>query len=241
MMLKTDLHLHTNILKHFDSHIKPKDLIDKAANLNFDALALTEHTAYKTLFGLKYTKNPLSTYYQWKDYARRKGILLIPGVEMFIEGKDILLINFTGNPGDYSKIEDLEKLKKENVMIIAPHPCFPGLSSLNSKLVNHIKLFDAIEYSHFYLNSLNFNKKAVEIAKKYSKPLIATSDSHFLFCVGRSYSFIDAEKNVDSILSAIEKNKIDMVTKPWDLKTFSLLFAYQVYSNLAKESLQFFD
>lgn len=235
-MLKTDLHTHTDIIKHFDSHIKPKELIDRAAKLKFDALAITEHTAYKTFRGVKHVKNPLSTYNQWKGYARKKGILLIPSVELFIEGKEILVINFYGKPG-YSKIEELEKLKKENTAIIAPHPYFPGSSCLKNKLVEHIKLFDAIEYSHFYLKHINPNRKAEEIARKYKKPMIATSDSHFLFEFGRNYSFIDAEKNKDDILEAIEKNRIKMVTRPWDVGTFSLLFSYQIYSKIMKELL----
>jgi len=236
-MLKTDLHLHTDIIKHFDSHIKPKDLIDRAAKLDFDVLAITEHTAYKSLSGTTHVKNPLSTYNQWKEYAKKKGILLIPSVELLVEGKEILLINFVGNPEKYSRIEELEKLKKENTTIIAPHPYFPGSSCLKNKLVEHIKIFDAIEYSHFYLRHLNPNKKAEEIAIKYKKPMIATSDAHFLFEIGKNYSFIEAEKNTDSILNAIEKNRIKIVTRPLGIGKFSLLFSYQIYSKIMKELL----
>lgn len=237
-MLKADLHLHTNnVIKHFDSHIKPKELIDRAAKLKFDVLAITEHSAYKTLYGIKQVKNPLATYYQYKDYAKKKGILLIPGVEILIEGKDVLLINFTGKTEKYKKIEELEKLKKENTIIIAPHPYFLGSSCLGKKLEQNIKTFDAIEYSHFYLKHINPNKKAEELARKYKKPVIATSDSHFLIGLGRNYSFIDAEKKTDSILEAIRKNKIKIVTKPWDIPTFSLMLAYQVYSSFMEKLL----
>lgn len=230
-MIKADLHTHTNnVLKRYDSTIKPKELIDKAAKLKFDVISITEHSAYKTLFGTKYIKNPLATYEQYKNYAKKKGVMLIPGVEIYLEGKDILLLNFKGDPQKYKKIQDLEKLKKENVMIIAPHPYFMSGSCLKNKLEENIKIFDAIEYSHFYLKHINPNNKAVETAKKYRKPLIATSDAHFLFAFGRNYSFIDAEKKVDSILEAIRKNKIKMITKPWDLPRFSFLFAYQIYS-----------
>lgn len=235
-MLKTDLHLHTNnIIKKLDSTITPKQLIDRAVKLKFDVLAITEHTGYSTLRGMVYLKNPLSTYYKFKDYARKKGILLIPGVEIYIEGRDVLLINFKGDYRRYKEIEQLEELKKENVMIIAPHPYFPGASSLNKKLVQHIKLFDAIELSHFYMKNLNFNKKAEQTAKKYHKPLIANSDAHFLFAFGRNYSFVYSEKKIDSILEAIRKNKIRIMTKPWDLGRFSAMASYHVYSNVMKE------
>jgi predicted metal-dependent phosphoesterase TrpH len=235
-MLKTDLHLHTNnIIKHFDSHIAPKQLIDRAAKLKFHVLSITEHTGYKTLRGLVQLKNPLGTYERYKDYAKSKGILLIPGVEIYIEGKDILLINFKGDYRKYKNIEDLEKLKKENVMIIAPHPYFPGVASLNKELAKHIKLFDAIELSHFYMKNLNFNKKAEIIAKKYKKPLVANSDAHFLFAFGRNYTYVFAEKKIDSILEAIRKNNVKIMTKPWDIGRFSAMASYHIYSNLRKE------
>ncbi len=237
-MLKTDLHLHTNnIIKKFDSTIGPKQLIDRAAKLKFNVLSITEHTGYKTFRGLVYLKNPLSTYEKYKDYARRKGILLIPGVEIYIEGKDILLINFKGDYRKYKKIEELEELKKENVTIIAPHPYFPGVASLNKELVKNIKLFDAIELSHFYIKNLNFNKKAEQTARKYNKPLIANSDAHFLFAFGRNYTYVFAEKKIDSILEAIRKNKMKIMTKPWDIGRFSALASYHVYSNIRKELL----
>ncbi|MEM4244890.1 MAG: PHP domain-containing protein [Candidatus Nanoarchaeia archaeon] len=230
-MLKIDLHTHTNnVVKRYDSTINPKDLINKAAKLKFDVISITEHSAYKTISGTKYIKNPLATYQQYKDYAKKKGVILLPGVEIYVEGKDILLINFKGDYNKYKNIQDLEKLKKENVIVIAPHPYFIGGSCLKNKLEQNIKIFDAIEYSHFYLKHINPNKKAVEIAKKYKKPMIATSDAHFLFAFGRNYSFVDAEKKVDSILEAIRKNKIKIVTKPWDLPRFSFLFVYQIYS-----------
>lgn len=237
-MLKIDLHMHTNyVLKHFDSHINPKDLIDKASKLNFDVLAITEHTGYTTLKGFKPIKDPLLTYHHFKDYAKKKNILLIPGVEIFIQGKDVLLLNFTDDPHKYKTFDDLERLKQENVFIMAPHPYFFGASCLGKKLTDNIKLFDAIEYSHFYLKYLNPNNRAVKVASKFNKPLVATSDAHFLFAFGRNYTIVDSEKNIDSILSSLEKNKLKMFTKPWDLKNFPFLLSYQVYSNILKQLL----
>jgi predicted metal-dependent phosphoesterase TrpH len=237
-MLKTDLHIHTNVpIKYFDSHIDPKELIDKAAKLNFDVLALTEHTGYNTIRGVKYIREPLRTYYQFRDYAKKKGILLIPGVELYIEGKDILLINFKGDPRAYRRIEDLEKLKNENTLVIAPHPYFIGKSCLHKKLVENIKIFDAIEQSQFYIQLLNFNIPARKTAERYNKPLIATSDAHFLFGFGKNYTMIDAEKNVDSLLEAIQKNKIEIITKPIGHWEFLTLAAYHAYSNILKQLL----
>ncbi|MFH1332094.1 MAG: PHP domain-containing protein [archaeon] len=240
-MLKTDLHLHTNeVIRHFDSVIKPQVLINEAAKQNFNVLCLTEHAAYNTIFGLKYTKNPLSTYYKYKDYAKSRGIKLIPGVETIVDGKEVLLINFTGEPKKYTKIVDLEKLKNENVLIIAPHPFVPRSSCLKEKLIEHIKIFDAIEHTNIYIKQINPNKKAEEVAKKYKKPLIATSDAHFLTGFGRNYSFVEANDDVDSVLEAIRKNKIKMVSEPWTTWQMAAVLGFGVYCEVSKELLHFF-
>jgi predicted metal-dependent phosphoesterase TrpH len=113
--------------------------------------------------------------------------------------------------------DDLKLLKDENGLIVAPHPFFPSFSSLNSKLEEHLGLFDAIEYSHCYLPNINFNKKAEDLAKEFSLPLIGTSDAHFLWQIGTTYSLIEAEKDLESVIAAIREGKIEIVTEPLSL------------------------
>ncbi len=240
-MLKTDLHLHTNEgIKHFDSKIKPQELIKKAAKLKFDVLSLTEHAAYSTLFGVKYTKNPLSTYYKYKDYAKSKGIKLIPGIEAVMDGKEVLLINFEGDAKKYTQLTDLEKLRNENVLVMAPHPFLPRSTCLGKKLVENINVFDAVEHTNVYIKQINVNKKAEEVAKRYNKPMVATSDAHFLGGFGRNYSLIECEAKTDSILEAIRKNKIKIVSEPWQPWELAYLLCFGLYCEVSKELLHFF-
>lgn len=154
-----------------------------------------------------------------KSYAKKHGILLIPGIEADIEGKEILLLNV--KKYDIRKISDLHKLRKQNILVAAPHPFYPKIKCLHSKLIKNINNFDAIEYCHFYLKSFNpFNKKALKIARSYNKPLIGTSDAHSLYQMNHTYSLINAKQNIDSILEAIRKKKIMVKTEPLPFKQY---------------------
>jgi hypothetical protein len=59
-----------------------------------------------------------------------RGILLIPGIEVPIDGRHVLVLN-PPSYGVYSDFSSLSKLKCPESLIIAPHPYFPGTTSLN--------------------------------------------------------------------------------------------------------------
>ena len=87
LKLKVDLHLHTaddlaEIAAGRKNLISPKKMIDMAIDHNFDAIAITHH-------GVQYSSVELNA------YAKEKGLLLIPGVETFIQRNHVLLINLS--------------------------------------------------------------------------------------------------------------------------------------------------
>jgi hypothetical protein len=198
--LKADFHLHT--AEDPLDHIKytAKELISKAADQEFDVLAITNHdhtTFNRDLF----------------HYAQERNILLIPGVEVTIRRRHVLVLN----PPPYkirSDFSSLAKLRRPETLIIAPHPYFPGSYSLNGYLLEHLHLFDALEYCHFYLPMINFNQKAIEMCQFLNFPLVGNSDAHFLVQLGTTFSLIYAEKNIESIFAAIRGNRVEVVTRP---------------------------
>jgi predicted metal-dependent phosphoesterase TrpH len=198
--LKADLHLHTADDPLDRIRYTAKELISKAADQGFDVLAITNHhhtTFNRDLF----------------HYAQERNILLIPGVELTIRRRHVLVLN----PPPYKIRPDfssLAKLRRSETLIIAPHPYFPGSYSLNGYLLEHLDLFDALEYCHFYLPMVDFNRKAVEVSRSFDFPLIGNSDAHFLVQLGTTYSLIYAEKNLESIFAAIRAHKVEVVTRP---------------------------
>ena len=199
-MLKVDLHLHSSedpvdVITH-DAH----QLIDKAAELGFDALALTLHD---------YDLDDPAL----RAYAHDRGIVLIPGVERTVEGRHVVLLNFAGRTDHVRSFADLAELKRQsNGLVIAPHPYFPDTTCLRWRLDRHADLFDAVEWSYFWTSGLNFNAKAASFAAKHGKPLVASSDLHDLRQLGRTYSLVFAEREPDAICAAIREGRLSIQT-----------------------------
>lgn len=177
--------------------------------MGFDAIAITNHNAV--------LQNP-----DIEAYAEKKGLLLIPGMEADFSNKHVLILDpdFQVNPSGRS-LEELSKIKSHENLIIAPHPFYSGFKSLESELLTHIQHFDAIEFVQYYNRHINFNKKAVEIAAQFKKPLIGTSDCHFLWQFGKTFSLVEAEKDIRSIFAAVKSGKIEIVSKPVSLFTMA--------------------
>ena len=145
----------------------------------------------------------------------KKRILLIPGIEKTIQGKHVLILNADIRAQNIKTFDDLKTYKqtKEDILVVAPHPYYPGTTSLGKKLEKNIELFDSIEYSWFHSKKVNrANTKAVKMAEKHSLPLLGTSDNHLLRYFNRAYSIIDADKDIKSVMKAIKKNKIKVVS-----------------------------
>ena len=244
-MLKTDLHIHTNAIHNFEGNYTPKQFIDKAIKLNFKVLAFTEH-----YFIGQNNPNYLKSYQETKDYAKEKGILLLPGVELRIPVKknksskfnnyDILLINYEGDLSSIKTIEDLKKTKKENNLIIAAHP-FYGVNSIGNKLKKYKELIDAVEHCHYYHKHYNLNKKAIRVSKKLKLPLIANSDAHRFFQMNTNYTLVDSKLDAESIIRAIKNNKTQIKTQPLSalrcLK-ITLAMSYLAIRNLIGEKFK---
>ncbi|MBU1091731.1 PHP domain-containing protein [Patescibacteria group bacterium] len=203
MLIKTNLHFHTGDDPLDNLSYSAYQAIDHANKLGFGALSFTCHTK------LVHKK-------EYEEYANKKNILLLPGIEATIEDKHVVIINCDKEIENIRSMEELRIYKKNNpkILIIAPHPFVWSRKSLGKKLVENIDLFDAIELSVFSNKFFNFNKKAIRIAKKHNKPIIATSDTHSLKDLKRGYTLINAEnKNAENILSSIKnrkfKNKMD--------------------------------
>jgi len=220
-MLKSDLHIHTNN-DPFEFFIKynAEQLIDHASKLGFNVISIVGHNC------MPYTK-------RLAKYAEKKGILLIPGVEMSLEKKHVLVYN--AKPCDLEgikKIRDLKRLRKNpNVLIIAAHPFFMYRSCLKERLLENMGLFDAIEYVHFYRKQINLNRKAERVAKRFNKPLVGNSDAHNLWQIDYTFSLIDSKPDLKSVISAIKSGNVKVATKPLPLNVFLRVLFWIAHNN----------
>ncbi len=200
--LKADLHLHTcDCRKESTITYNAFQLIDFAAEKGFEVLSITNHDTITFSTSLQ-------------DYARERGIILLPGIEITIRKKHVLAYNLSGGLDQINSLNDLRKIKDKNNLFIAPHPFFPSPASLGTGFLEHIDIFDAVEMSHFYTNFMNFNKEAVKTAAQFHLPLVGSSDCHVMRQLGTTYSMIYAERNTESIIQAIKKGDLEVVTRP---------------------------
>ena len=203
-MLKTELHTHTADDPHDHIPYSTSDLIDRAAELKYDALAITLHDAWFDVRGL--TK-----------YARERGITLIAGIERTIEGKHVLLLNFDAASERVDTFEDVAELRRTQPsgLVIAPHPFYPTAYCLGESLERHADLFDAVELNAFYTAQVDhFNRKTVDWGRRTGKPIVANADVHRLKQLGATFSLIDAEPDANAICAAIRAGRVEIRTRP---------------------------
>lgn len=229
---KVQFHCHSgsdpeDCLFHSD-----KDVIDKAAYFNYDVLALTCH-------------NKIVHTQELAEYAKKKGILLIPGIEKTIEKKHVVIINASKDAEFINTFKDLENYRKINpdCLIFAPHPYHPlpiKLVSLGKYLDKNAHLFDAIEWSSFYTKMGKFNKKAKKKSEQLGLPMIGTSDNHVLRYLNHTYSIIQApQKTTHDIINAAKKGHIQIKTKPMNLIMLVLMTARLLFLEYMKRLYKF--
>ena len=201
-MLKVELHSHSaddpvDRIPHSTTA-----LIERAADLGYDALAITLHDRQLDL-------RP------YEAYAAERGVVLIPGIERTIEGKHVLLLNFSRATEDVHSFGDLARLKTaENGLVIAPHPFFPASSCLAGRLLQHADLFDAVEWNAMFTRLVNFNRRAERWARAVGKPMVGNGDVHRLSQLGSTWSLVDAERSAAAICAAVAAGRVTVVAQP---------------------------
>ncbi len=204
-MLKCDFHMHSledpkDVLRH-DAF----ELVDHAARLGYQVLALTLH-------GRVYFPPRL------QEHAESVGILMIPGIECYVDRKEVLLLGVSeGDVKGLRTLKDLRVLKRDcgdSVLVIAPHPFYGLGQCLGRKLVEYADVFDAVELCHFYTRWWNPNKKAMRVAREIGKPMLACSDSHELDWLRHHFCRLQAEPTREAVFEAIRKGRIENVTRP---------------------------
>jgi len=205
-MIKVDLHMHSGEDPEDGLRYPATALIDRAVELGYAAIAITLHRRVledERVF----------------EYARRKGLLLIRAVEWNIQKRDVLLYNITQHDAEkLLTFDDLRAYKRgrgDDLLITAPHPCYPQGHSLGRDLEPNIDLFEAVEYASMHFSWFDiFNQRAMRVAKKHHKPVIASSDAHNLWMFGNHYTMVDAEPTMPSIFRAIREGRIQPHSPP---------------------------
>src|SRR5260370_38976954 len=129
MLLKVELHTHTSDDPIDRIPHTVTDLIDRAAALGYQALAVTLHERQLDL-------------QRFAAYGSERGIVLIPGIERTIQGRHLLLLNFKSGAPDVRTLEDLARLEGCGAGLAGwRHPFFPSPTCLGRERARQPTLF----------------------------------------------------------------------------------------------------
>lgn len=203
-MLKVELHTHTSADPHDYIPYSTIELIDRAAALGYNGLAITLHERWFDVRSVL-------------DYAQSRKVTLISGVEKSIQGKHVLLLNFDAAAEKVHSFDQLRELRASQPagLVVAPHPYYPARCCLGRLLDRHADLFDAVELNAFYTSTLNhFNRAAISWARRAGKPIVANADIHRLKQLGTTFSLVDASPDPGAICAAIRAGRVEIHTQP---------------------------
>jgi predicted metal-dependent phosphoesterase TrpH len=205
-VLKVELHAHTSLDPVDVIPHSTRQLIDRAAELGYGAIAVTLHNRYY---------DPLAD----REYARERGIVLIPGIERTIAGRHILLLNFPADCAAVASFDDIRELRRRHPrgLVIVPHAFYPTPSALGSETDRCADLIDAVEINSMFTPRLDFNRRAIEWARARGKPLVGNTDLHLLEQLGTTYTLVDAPPDPDAICEAIRAGRVEVRSRAHSL------------------------
>ena len=222
---KTDFHIHTSDDRKDHIEHTSYQLIQQAAQQGLNAIAITNHDTFTYNSDLR-------------RYAEDHGILLIPGIEKTVERRHVLILNAFPATEKIHTFEDLRRAKDDDLFYLAPHPFFRTGGCLESKLYEHLDLFDAVEYCFFYSKWFNLNREAELLCQEKGLPLVGSSDCHMLKYLGICHSIVRTyDFNTEGVFTAIRSGQVDVVTQPIFLPRLAMII-FQMMLNRRKAATQ---
>ncbi|MDH5816310.1 MAG: PHP domain-containing protein [Candidatus Nezhaarchaeota archaeon] len=176
-MIIADLHVHSYNSK--DSLLKPRDIITTAVKKGINCVAVTDHNTVKG--GLELVR----------EARELKDFIAIPGVEVKTDVGDVILL-FVDEEIKIERFDELlDYAKSVNAITILAHPYRKHVMVEESA-----RKVQVIEV----LNSRSFksaNLKALSLASKLNKPIMAGSDAHTASEIGRAVTIIEGSSEDD--------------------------------------------
>ncbi|HEX2013686.1 MAG TPA: PHP domain-containing protein [Nitrososphaera sp.] len=226
-ILSTELHCH-NIFSNyqnssarlpFDCGIRIEDQLLAALGKGIDVLFVTNHNTMDGFKQILEYKN---------NHSKFDGIRVYSGEEITIDTQGHVLAYGLHNrirPG-MTLEETLDEIKRQDGVSCAAHP-FAVTNGIREKAA----MCDVIE--SFNSNNVDrfSNMRAEKFAKDHGMRTIAGSDSHVLSTIAKCTNMIESENNLDSILDAMRRGKIEIGSKDYASKDQVFEHAYYIISS----------
>jgi predicted metal-dependent phosphoesterase TrpH len=170
--MKYDLHIHSKY--SYDSFLKPDKIIKIAKKRSLKGIAITDHNTIKG--GLKALREN-------KD----KEFDLIIGAEIKTDLGDIIGLFLNEEIKSRRFYEVIDEIKSQDGLTVLPHPYRQHKNP--EKMVDHVDLIEGFNARTKKI----YNDKSCQLAKGFECTVIAGSDAHLAFEIGRGLTIVKGE------------------------------------------------
>jgi predicted metal-dependent phosphoesterase TrpH len=221
--LNAELHCHnlfsnyqnSSVKLPFDCGISIQDQLDASLLKGIKVLFVTNH-------------NTLDGYRQILEYKKYDGLKVYPAEEITINTQGHVLaygLHDRIKPGMPLE-ETLDEIKKQGAISCAAHP-FAVTNGIREKAA----LCDMMES----FNSNNVDRVSNIIAERFARDhgmkSISGSDSHVVSTIGNCMNVVESENNLDSLMQAMRKGRIQESTREYASKDQVFEHAFYIISS----------
>lgn len=198
-----DFHVHSSY--SMDSLLSPMLIIKLAHLKGLDAIAITDHNTIEGAVSARSVK--------------QDNIMIIIGSEINTDYGDLIGIFLNEEIKSRSFNEVIDEIKEQDGIVILPHP-YRRKNFPNDGLLKRVDIIESINAR----TSEKFNLDAQMLAKELKKPMIAGSDAHFSFELGRVCNSITniSDYNEEELRKKILTEDISICSKSYSLYIYKI-------------------
>ncbi|MDH3734533.1 MAG: PHP domain-containing protein [Gemmatimonadota bacterium] len=199
-MFRVDLHSHTSY--SHDGHTPPRALVERARERRLDRIAVTDHG---TIEGALLARDIDPD-------------LVIVGEEIRCRCRTELIGLFLKEriPQRLSLTETVERIRDQGGVVYAPHPYAYARRAL-WRANRALRVADVVEGINARAFLPIWNHAAIKASERRGLPVVAGSDAHFAFEIGRAYAEMPEFVGAEEFLAAAPRARPSLarLSSPW--------------------------